>query len=453
MPVTREPKLIGLNDLLQRGIAAAKAGRREEARALLLQVVEADERNEQAWLWLAGVIDDPQDIRTCLENVLALNPGNVRARQGLEWVNTRYGPAPQAPPTPAGPAPTSTAQAEQIRESTPPLQPQQPPGQSVAGPPPWIAEPLPAVQQPRPAQSPQPHPEPAPQPATYPCPYCGAPTTLSQQRCAQCRNSLMVRTPPPEKRSPALTILAVLWGISAGLAVLGALMVLVGALLAFQASLGRPQRAPIPLGLLLPCVILLITAGISFWIMRGLLWRERWAYFVNIGATALSLIGALCNVAQGAVLLRTIAAQAGAEGAPPAVTSITTTLGGALVFSLLVFPLLNITLTALSYHDFFGPLTRLLPTVVPAKDVEHYNSGVAYKNRGMWYMAVKEWEAAIRKKPHDRTYLQALGLAYAQLLRRYPYASPYLAETRGYLLTRKAELYAIAPELERLNLL
>jgi hypothetical protein len=77
-------------DLLQQGIAAARAGKREEARALLMQVVEGDERNEQAWLWLAGVVDAPEDIRTCLQNVLDLNPANQQARQGLAWVDKRY---------------------------------------------------------------------------------------------------------------------------------------------------------------------------------------------------------------------------------------------------------------------------------------------------------------------------------------------------------------------------
>src|SRR5947208_10471990 len=96
-----------MNDLLQQGIAAAREGRREEARALLAQVVEADERNEQAWLWLAGVVTEPEEMRICLENVLDLNPDNVKAQQGLAWVNARYGPpeqpAPAAPTAPAVP--------------------------------------------------------------------------------------------------------------------------------------------------------------------------------------------------------------------------------------------------------------------------------------------------------------------------------------------------------------
>ena len=445
-----------MHDLLQQGIAAAKAGRRAEARALLLQVIQADERNEQAWLWLAGVVDDPQDMRTCLENVLDLNPGNTRARQGLEWVNARYGP-------PAEPAPAGAARTEQVGESQLPAQHQQPTNNQPSSMPATRladeqlnAAPA-SAQGARPAQPPQPQPAASPQPSpaaapAYPCPYCGAPTMLSQQRCTQCRNSLMVRTAPPEKRSTALTVLAVLWGISAGFMFLGAVLALVGALLAFQASRAVLAGAPFPIELLLPCVILLILGGLSIAVMRGLLRRERWAYFVNIGTTALGMLGALCNVAQGAVLWRAVAEQFSAEGLPPATSDAATLLGGAFVFCLLLFPLIYVALTALSYHDFFGPRTRLLPVVEPARDVEHYNNGVAYKNRGMWYMAVREWEGAVRRKPHDRVYLQALGLAYAQLVRRYPHAAPFLEDLKGYLRSRQAELYAAAPELERLRL-
>src|SRR6476659_2443325 len=105
-------------DLLQQGIVAARAGNREEARALLTQVVEDDERNEQAWLWLAGVVDTPEDICTCLQNVLDLNPANQQAQQGLAWFEKRYGPLvpspelsflpPLSPPEREVPAPPPT---------------------------------------------------------------------------------------------------------------------------------------------------------------------------------------------------------------------------------------------------------------------------------------------------------------------------------------------------------
>lgn len=70
--------------MVEAAIRAYRAGNKEEARALLFRVVDLDERHEQAWLWLSAVVEAPDDQRTCLENVLAINPNNDRAKQGLE---------------------------------------------------------------------------------------------------------------------------------------------------------------------------------------------------------------------------------------------------------------------------------------------------------------------------------------------------------------------------------
>lgn len=90
--------------LLERGIQAARAKRREEARQLLLQVVEREPYNEQAWLWLSGVVDDPRDMQVALANVLTINPGHQAARKGLDLLRQRYGnllqPEEEPPPTP-----------------------------------------------------------------------------------------------------------------------------------------------------------------------------------------------------------------------------------------------------------------------------------------------------------------------------------------------------------------
>lgn len=68
---------------LDQAIAAARAGRKEEARRLLESVLNIDERNEQAWLWLSGVVDSQEERIVCLENVLTINPDNEMARKGL----------------------------------------------------------------------------------------------------------------------------------------------------------------------------------------------------------------------------------------------------------------------------------------------------------------------------------------------------------------------------------
>ena len=90
-------------ELLRRGIAAAKAGRQEEARRLLMQVVELDDHSEQGWLWLSGVVEGADDRRVCLENVLAINPDNAHARAGLRWLAKETEAAEAAPEARAEP--------------------------------------------------------------------------------------------------------------------------------------------------------------------------------------------------------------------------------------------------------------------------------------------------------------------------------------------------------------
>lgn len=72
--------------MVREGIAAFKAGRRQEALKLLSKATELDERNEEAWLWLSAVVDTLENQQICLENVLAINPNNTRALQGLEAI-------------------------------------------------------------------------------------------------------------------------------------------------------------------------------------------------------------------------------------------------------------------------------------------------------------------------------------------------------------------------------
>ena len=77
--------------MLYEGALAVQEGRHADAQGLLLQVIERDEQNEQAWLWLSGAMDDPADQQVALENVLALNPSNSAARRGLDHLRARYG--------------------------------------------------------------------------------------------------------------------------------------------------------------------------------------------------------------------------------------------------------------------------------------------------------------------------------------------------------------------------
>ena len=74
-------------ELVRRGQAAARVGRREEARGYLRRAVELDPGNVQAWLALAGVEDDLAQKRHCFETVLSLDAGNDEAHLGLEMLD------------------------------------------------------------------------------------------------------------------------------------------------------------------------------------------------------------------------------------------------------------------------------------------------------------------------------------------------------------------------------
>lgn len=93
------------DDMVRDGIAAYKSGDKDTARDLLLRAVDIDPHNEQGWLWLSGLLESPEDQRICLENVLAINPANERARTGLDFlIKKTTPPAPAPPPPPPKPS-------------------------------------------------------------------------------------------------------------------------------------------------------------------------------------------------------------------------------------------------------------------------------------------------------------------------------------------------------------
>ncbi|MBA3470296.1 MAG: hypothetical protein H0T53_11710, partial [Herpetosiphonaceae bacterium] len=78
---TQSPQI---EELVQRGITAAREGRYGVAQQSLREAVRLSPNHEQAWLWLSGVEDTEQGKLTALEQVLRINPHNVAAIRGLE---------------------------------------------------------------------------------------------------------------------------------------------------------------------------------------------------------------------------------------------------------------------------------------------------------------------------------------------------------------------------------
>lgn len=75
------------NEILSLGMDAARDGNREEARNLFTLLTRQDPDNIQAWLWLAGVSDDPRQRRAALERALEIDPQNDMALRGLRALN------------------------------------------------------------------------------------------------------------------------------------------------------------------------------------------------------------------------------------------------------------------------------------------------------------------------------------------------------------------------------
>lgn len=78
-----------LDKLLTAGINAAKNGDKATARDLLQQVIEQEQYNEQAWFWLASVVETDEERRTCLGNVVLINPANKKAQELLDQLEAK----------------------------------------------------------------------------------------------------------------------------------------------------------------------------------------------------------------------------------------------------------------------------------------------------------------------------------------------------------------------------
>jgi hypothetical protein len=78
-----------MDNYLQQGILAAKAGDKPRAFDLLTRASEIPATSEQAWLWLSGVVNDDPERLFCLGNVLRINPNNATAQRGAEMLRQK----------------------------------------------------------------------------------------------------------------------------------------------------------------------------------------------------------------------------------------------------------------------------------------------------------------------------------------------------------------------------
>jgi tetratricopeptide (TPR) repeat protein len=205
-----------MQDLVRAGIAAAKAGRRQEARDLLIRAVNLDERNVAGWLWLSSVVDSLDDREVCLENVLTLQPDHQAARLGLEYVRRQKAAqtAPAASQETSGSVSSTSAETPDYAPAEPPAEAMTPEPERVAS----FASPAGAIL----GRSAAPATEEIAPPAAeaddfegdYRCPYCAAQTTPADKRCPQCGKALTIRFRKRERASAWLILVLVFQGIN-----------------------------------------------------------------------------------------------------------------------------------------------------------------------------------------------------------------------------------------------
>lgn len=70
-----------MDELTRQGIDAFRAGKRDEARKLLLSAVEQNPDSEDAWGWLYNAAENDRERIYCLTQVLRINPSNNKVNQ------------------------------------------------------------------------------------------------------------------------------------------------------------------------------------------------------------------------------------------------------------------------------------------------------------------------------------------------------------------------------------
>lgn len=402
-----------INDLLRAGIAAAKAGQHEHARDLLMRVVEQDEENALAWLWLSDVVDSLDDQEICLENVLTLDPDNEAAHKGLAFVRKQK--ETQQPPP-----------AETTPPSTPPSEP---PVTARAARPATLASAI--LQEDFARRRPPPEPEPglASSPPEdefdnpYLCPYCAAQTHPDDRKCKACGAKLWIKIRRREERSTWLW--AALTLQMAGLIWPATVPLLMLVYAAYEAGIENPLTlVPVYLGLpanippkvasavleavprlyfLVPALYVLFSLGVLVGLY--LRWKPVFFLFLISALLALALGGVGMLVGQGVGLICS---------------------GSGLILALLMFLLL-----LQLEDDFFFDEKRVLLRVDRSakRGLDLLACGRRYARRKMWATAVIHLRRAAGWLPEWIDCHLELAAAYIGL-KRYDLAVKALAEAR-----------------------
>ncbi|GAA5526754.1 tetratricopeptide repeat protein [Herpetosiphon gulosus] len=450
-------------EAFQAGVAALKSGNKALAREHLMKVVEQDETNEQAWLYLAGALEDPDEIRISLENALHINPQSNRAKQGLEWLRKQH-PAIFVEPSPALPEATPPAYTgATLALADLPLADKPLPGQPITQTPfpttqPLGQAPLPATQPlgngPLPATQQLAPPALGEVPDVLPCPRCGAPTRYVDQRCRQCSMNLTIKADrQAPSRAPAI-IAAILSMLPALLWTFLAILIFVDTFQNYN-DFQKSLRVIAPPGLTLPeaqkklqdekvarleedfseSITPVLNLGVVFLLIGvfgivmgiALIRRKKYGYWGTLIYNliyALSWLSLLFSVFRFESYITPIAEsflisfKVSPSIQSPADIQAFFTLIKQVLFTIASYYLIILVLMIFAWKSVSRQVVRFVPQFEELADpTGHFNRGVVYQKRGMWYLSMLEWERAVKLNPRDSTYRHALGLIYEQMKR------------------------------------
>ena len=69
-----------MTTILEQAVAYIKAGNLENGKKLLIQVIQQNPRDENAWLWMSRCVTSVEQKRECFQRALNINPDNQIGR-------------------------------------------------------------------------------------------------------------------------------------------------------------------------------------------------------------------------------------------------------------------------------------------------------------------------------------------------------------------------------------
>jgi tetratricopeptide (TPR) repeat protein len=372
---------IDLDKLMQRGVTAVQMGHAETARECFLAVIAADEQHEAAWFWLSQVVEEVEEQRICLENVLALNPHHPEAEQLLDQLEeTAAAPQPTVRHRPAlSPAGAVLYPERQVEiDDRPPPVKHEPPRirytsdsqfEDV-----WSRE-------------------------ADLCAFCAQEVTPEQEKCPRCNQSLLVRQ---YRYETPQTSLHMYWVLVLGLGQIFLIQAFYDIVIQMELL-----RAILSVSLMLICFVL----------AAAIYYRQLWGHLLTmalmVGIIFFHLIAFFVPFSLAGIPL---------QGIDPAISSFVGSLFGGFGTFLRLMQLVTAIL-ALAYAVLWASpdfervtLRRLAWVSKQAKFASDYHLlAQQFAQAGMWATAVLHWQYAVSRAPTQATYMLHLGRAYQQL--------------------------------------